>query len=588
MNKNQIKLVITICTIFIVFFPIRSNAKIVVNKYGAYDTDVTFTDTYFNPIRQVEETNTYRGYKIWGGGGTKSFSEMRGGWHQGYTSNSIPVTYEVTYCYDEAYKMIDLVNDFRKSEGKEPVVVNDVMMEIAMERAAQVALFFSHDRPDTLSNSATGFFINGENIALGMREAEGNINLWKKSDGHRKNMLSNSWKYAGYGIVRIKEANDDFEQTIAVQIFTPMKGGYAPKLENGDVVKGEHIDLATTPLTHLQDYKECYTADLNPEYLNYVGAYIRQEENVSPDNHSNWCTHNPINKDAKDVLSSDMTEASVIQCEIGDLFSYRAGVIVQYERYYTGSGVYGKTDVQLSADQYSLSSSDTSVCKIENGRITPVGEGTATITFTWLQNPQYTSSFVIRVGGVETYKDAKGITYETVDKKEGERKAVITAVSDNVKSVAIPESVKINGWTYKVTAIAPKAFYNHKKLTKVTIGSNVTEIGKQAFYKCTGMQSVIIGKNVKTIGSEAFYGCKKLKKITSYSGALKKVGKNAIKGVSKKLVIRVPRSKKKVMQTVKENGYARMVYRRPASKLKKYRKLFKKSTGFKKSMKIKE
>ena len=581
MNKNQIKLVITICTIFIVFFPIRSNAKIVVNKYGAYDTYYPWTSTLPNPFTQQEETHNYKGTRIWSGG---HFDESG----VEYPSSVIPVSYEVTYCYDEAYKMIDLVNDFRKSEGKEPVVVNDVMMEIAMERAAQVALFFSHDRPDTLSNSATGFFINGENIALGMREAEGNINLWKKSDGHRKNMLSNSWKYAGYGIVRIKAANDDFEQTIAVQIFTPMKGGYAPKLENGDVVKGEHIDLATTPLTHLQDYKECYTADLNPEYLNYVGAYIRQEENVSPDNHSNWCTHNPINKDAKDVLSSDMTEASVIQCEIGDLFSYRAGVIVQYERYYTGSGVYGKTDVQLSADQYSLSSSDTSVCKIENGKITPVGEGTATITFIWLQNPQYTSSFVMRVGGVETFKDAKGITYETVDKKEGERKAVITAVSDNVKSVAIPESVKINGWTYKVTAIAPKAFYNHKKLTRVTIGSNVTEIGKQAFYKCTGMQSVIIGKNVKTIGSEAFYGCKKLKKITSYSGALKKVGKNAIKGVSKKLVIRVPRSKKKVMQRVKENGYARMVYRRPASKLKKYRKLFKKSTGFKKSMKIKE
>lgn len=578
--KKILQMAVTAFTICFLI-PVAANAKIVVNKYGAYDTYYPWTSTSFNPIKQVEETHNYKGTRIWSGG-----NFTRDGFE--YPSSVIPVTYEVTYCYDEAYKMIDLVNDFRKSEGKEPVVVNDVMMEIAMERAAQVALFFSHDRPDTLSNSATGFFINGENIALGMREAEGNINLWKKSDGHRKNMLSNSWKYAGYGIVRIKAANDDFEQTIAVQIFTPMKGGYAPKLENGDVVKGDRIDLATTPLTHRQDYKECYTADLNPEYLNYVGAYIRQEENVLPDNHSNWCTHNPINKDAKDVLSSDMTEASVIQCEIGDSFSYRAGVIVQYERYYTGSGVYGKTDVQLSADQYSLSSSDTSVCKIENGRITPVGEGTATITFTWLQNPQYTSSFVMRVGGVETYKDAKGITYETVDKKEGERKAVITGVSDNVKSVTIPESVKINGWTYKVTAIAPKAFYNHKKLTKVTIGSNVTEIGKQAFYKCTGMRSVIIGKSVKTIGSAAFYGCKKLKKITSYSGALKKVGKNAIKGVSKKLVIRVPRSKKKVMQTVKENGYARMVYRRPASKLKKYRKLFKKSTGFKKSMKIKE
>lgn len=109
-------------------------------------------------------------------------------------------------------------------------------------------------------------------------------------------------------------------------------------------------------------------------------------------------------------------------------------------------------------------------------------------------------------------------------------------------SITIPATVDINGYTYKVTEIAPKAFKNNKKLKSVTIG-----------------------KNVKKIGKEAFYNCKKLKKITIKSNVLKSVGKNAIKGINKKATIKVPKKQ-----------------------LKKYKKLFKSKTGYKQSMKIKK
>ena len=114
--------------------------------------------------------------------------------------------------------------------------------------------------------------------------------------------------------------------------------------------------------------------------------------------------------------------------------------------------------------------------------------------------------------------------------------------SSKKKSITVPEAVTINGYTYKVTAIANKAFKNNKKLKSVTIG-----------------------KNVKKIGKEAFYNCKKLKKITIKSAVLKSVGKNAIKGIYKKATIKVPKKQ-----------------------LKKYKKLFKSKTGYKKTMKIKK
>ena len=98
----------------------------------------------------------------------------------------------------------------------------------------------------------------------------------------------------------------------------------------------------------------------------------------------------------------------------------------------------------------------------------------------------------------------------------------VTKITDkNAKKLTIPATVKVKGVTYKVTAVSDKAFKGNKKLTTVTIGSNVTKIGK-----------------------EAFAGCKNLKKITVTAGKLKTISKNAFKGINKKATITVKGTKK--------------------------------------------
>ena len=98
----------------------------------------------------------------------------------------------------------------------------------------------------------------------------------------------------------------------------------------------------------------------------------------------------------------------------------------------------------------------------------------------------------------------------------------ITKFTDKkAKKLTIPATVKVKGLTYKVTAVSDKAFKGNKKLTTVTIGSNVTKIGK-----------------------EAFSGCKNLKKITVTAGKLKTISKNAFKGINKKATITVKGTKK--------------------------------------------
>ena len=121
--------------------------------------------------------------------------------------------------------------------------------------------------------------------------------------------------------------------------------------------------------------------------------------------------------------------------------------------------------------------------------------------------------------------------------------------------------------------------------SKVQIGDVITEFGSiyiitgnntAAYKECVkkNKKSITIPASIKVRGTiykiteikpNAFKGCKKLKKITIKTTKLKTVGKNAFKGINKKAVFRVPKKK-----------------------YKKYKKLFKSKTGYKKTMKIKK
>ena len=76
------------------------------------------------------------------------------------------------------------------------------------------------------------------------------------------------------------------------------------------------------------------------------------------------------------------------------------------------------------------------------------------------------------------YKVTKSDGYNT----DGSNGAVtVTGVkSSKLTSVKIPDEVTIDGYTFKVTAIASKAFQNKSKLKTITIGNNVKSIGSKA------------------------------------------------------------------------------------------------------------
>ena len=104
--------------------------------------------------------------------------------------------------------------------------------------------------------------------------------------------------------------------------------------------------------------------------------------------------------------------------------------------------------------------------------------------------------------------------------------AEVSLIKTNKKAkrVTIPAVIKVNGVTYKVTSIGAKAFNGNKKLTKITVGTNIKRISNNAFYKCKSLKMV----NIKSM---------LLTKKTA--------NKKAFKGVGKKMVIKVPKKMKK-------------------------------------------
>lgn len=140
-----------------------------------------------------------------------------------------------------------------------------------------------------------------------------------------------------------------------------------------------------------------------------------------------------------------------------------------------------------------------------------------------------------------------GKLYYKVTKSDAKNGTVTVTkpIKKTYTSITIPEKVKLNGYTFKITSISSKAFYANKKLQKVAIGNGVSKIGASAFASNPKLDTVAMGTGITTIESKAFYKDSKLKKVTLKSNKLKTVKKYAFKGIAKKAKIDVPNKKVK-------------------------------------------
>ena len=108
-----------------------------------------------------------------------------------------------------AYRIIELVNEEREKKGREPLAVNDELMDIAVMRAEESDYCAPHTRPDGSSYATAVPFSDhvGENLmnmTYGYRDleetAEDAVNGWMNSSGHKRNILNSKWTETGVGV----------------------------------------------------------------------------------------------------------------------------------------------------------------------------------------------------------------------------------------------------------------------------------------------------------------------------------------------------------------------------------------------------
>lgn len=209
-------------------------------------------------------------------------------------------------------------------------------------------------------------------------------------------------------------------------------------------------------------------------------------------------------------------------------------------------------------------SSDKAVAEVSDaGVVTAKAAGKAVITVSSAARPDVKATVEINVKAKapETEKPdvpkkvpAKGSVHKSADgklafkvTKSDAKNGTVTVsklLKKTVKTVTIPATVTIDGYTFKVTAVANNVFKNASRLKSVVIGANVKSIGKSSFYKCKKLATITF-KGIKAPG----------------------VGKNAFKSGKSKVTVKVPKKMKKsqlnkLKKALKKAGVKKASYKK--------------------------
>ena len=109
--------------------------------------------------------------------------------------------------YSEAWKVLDIVNEHRTAEGLNPLTMDSVLLDAAMLRAAECAVYYSHDRPNNTQCFTVVDWRNsvGENLAVMnyITDASEAVNNWMNSPGHKENIMASKFSSIGVGVFEV-------------------------------------------------------------------------------------------------------------------------------------------------------------------------------------------------------------------------------------------------------------------------------------------------------------------------------------------------------------------------------------------------
>jgi len=112
--------------------------------------------------------------------------------------------------------MLSLINEARANYGLQPLMWSDSLTASARIRSREIAVSFSHTRPDGRSWHTVGASVAGENIAARQRTSEVAFRAWMESPSHRANILRADFTTVGVAGVNIPGSENTYHW---VQLF---------------------------------------------------------------------------------------------------------------------------------------------------------------------------------------------------------------------------------------------------------------------------------------------------------------------------------------------------------------------------------
>ena len=332
-----------------------------------------------------------------------------------YASSKIDLSISGTFNYDLANEVLTLTNKERAQAGVAALQMDNELNKIAQLRAKEAALYFSHTRPTGEELKITN--VHGENLAAGASTAQGVIDDWMVSAGHKQNILYPSFK--SIGIASFTTSNG---ATYWVQVFSYKNATSENTFKGQQQVKNQLVTIKSSLISNIKVY------DLQYKKIKVGEEYTINKASVK---NAGWSAYTTIDNKNFTFTSSNTKIATIdkngkikglsngkvtITAKLLDkTASYEITVgelPVEVEKVsFTNKSynMYEKNTLKFSANispsnatnqTLTWKSSDTSIATVDNeGNVTTLKPGDVTITVTTTNGK--TASFELNVSQKE-------------------------------------------------------------------------------------------------------------------------------------------------------------------------------------------
>lgn len=414
------------------------------------------------------------------------------------TKPQTTIQLNATCYYDDAFEILDRVNELRSANGLHKLSMEPQLMEDAMQRAAELMVYYEHTRPD----STDCFDINedafAENIAMGYGSPQAVMNGWVNSTIHYANIMSNDFNCIGIGAV-VHNGVPCWVQLFGIK-------PYAEEIETPEnITKDFDIFLGDNEYELFMDV---------PESL-FVGDSAQLQ--IKGQTINNVCYYT-LNNDKFTFSSSDNTVVSIENDKAVAVGVGNATI--------TATSDFVTISTNIEVDEFSAGNShqcgDNVFWEYKDGTLTLTGTGDM-----YEYNAYYDDNYDI-VSDVPYFEGCENVKKVVVSEGVTGISPYAFAGFEQLESVEFPTTLQTIGREaflecYKLNSVNMQegikeipfgCFDTCFSLKSITLPQSVESIGNNAFLYCTGLESIQLPEKISYIAGGAFFGCRSLKEIT--------------------------------------------------------------------------